>query len=80
MSERGLSVIRAASARHHFQTFDFLAHGFLEDGVGQEDKPICAGVGAQALKAGVVRFYGVVVLLSGWMRVGRARLFGVHSL
>ena len=23
-----------ASAQHHFQTLDFLAHGFVEDGVG----------------------------------------------
>jgi hypothetical protein len=30
----GLSAIRAAAARHHFQTLDFLAHGFVEDGVG----------------------------------------------
>jgi hypothetical protein len=32
----GLSAIRAAAARHHFQTLDFLAYGFVEDGVGQE--------------------------------------------
>ena len=31
----GLSAIRAAAARHHFQTLDFLAHGFVEDSVGQ---------------------------------------------
>jgi hypothetical protein len=31
------SFASAAAARHHFQTLDFLAHGFLEDGVGQED-------------------------------------------
>jgi hypothetical protein len=30
----GLSVIRAVAARHHFQTLHFLAHGFVEDGVG----------------------------------------------
>ena len=30
----GLSAIRAAAARHHFQTLDFLADGFVEDGVG----------------------------------------------
>jgi hypothetical protein len=29
-----LSASCAAAARHHFQTLDFLAHGFLEDGVG----------------------------------------------
>jgi hypothetical protein len=27
-------AIRAAAARHHFQTLDFLAHGFVEDSVG----------------------------------------------
>jgi hypothetical protein len=32
--EVGLSAIRAAAARHHFQTLDFLANGFVEDGVG----------------------------------------------
>jgi hypothetical protein len=31
---RPSSAIRAAAARHHFQTLDFLAHGFVEDGVG----------------------------------------------
>jgi hypothetical protein len=40
----GLSSIRAAAARHHFQTLDFLAHGFVEDGVGQEYEPVHAGV------------------------------------
>jgi hypothetical protein len=33
------SVASAAATRHHFQTLDFLAHGFVEDGVGQEDQP-----------------------------------------
>jgi len=47
----GLTAIRAAAARHHFQTLDFLAHGFVEDSVGQEDQPIRGGVGAQTLEA-----------------------------
>jgi hypothetical protein len=34
-----LSAFRAAAARHYFHTLDFLAHGFVEDGVGQEDQP-----------------------------------------
>jgi hypothetical protein len=59
-------AVRAAAARHHFQTLDFLAHGFLEDGVGQEDQPVCAGVG--------------VVVLTGFAWTEYARLFGVHSL
>jgi len=62
----GLPAIRAAAARHHFQTLDFLAYSFLEDGVGQEDQPVCAGVG--------------VVVLTGFPWTEYARLFGVHSL
>src|SRR5215211_441104 len=61
----GLSAIRAAAAGHHFQTLDFLAHGFVEDGVGQEDQPVGAGVG--------------VVILTGFPWTEYARLFGVHS-
>ena len=34
-----LSAIRATAARYHFQTLDFLAHGFVKYGVGQEDQP-----------------------------------------
>jgi hypothetical protein len=34
---------------------------------------------AGTLKAGVVRLYGVVMLLGGWVRVGCARLCSVHS-
>jgi hypothetical protein len=55
---------RAAAARHHFQTLDFLAHGFVEDGVGQEDQPVRAGVG---------------VVLTSFPWTEYARLFGVHS-
>src|SRR5215211_5464029 len=62
----GLSAVRAAAARHHFQTLDFLAHGFIEDGVGQEDQPVRAGVG--------------VSVLTGFPWTEYARLCGVHSL
>ena len=62
----GVSTIRAAAAGHHFQTLNFLAHGFVEDGVGQEDKPVGAGVGV------------VVLNICAWTKY--ARLFGVHSL
>src|SRR5829696_5641080 len=62
----GLPAIRAAAARHHFQTLDFLAHGFVEGGVGQEDKPVGAGVG--------------MVVLAGFAWAKYARLCGVHSL
>jgi hypothetical protein len=50
----GLSVIRAAAARHRFQTLDFLAHSFVEDGVGQEDQPavqrVPRGPGSRTLR------------------------------
>jgi hypothetical protein len=35
----GLWAIRAAAARHHFQTLHFLAYGFVEDSVVQETSP-----------------------------------------
>jgi hypothetical protein len=56
-----LSAICAAAAGHHFQTLDFLPHGFVKYCLGQEDQPVYAGVGA--LEAGVVRLYGIVVIL-----------------
>ena len=59
------SFASAAAARHDFQTLDFIAHGFVEDGVGQEDQPVRAGVG--------------VVVLAGFAWTEYARLFGVHS-
>jgi hypothetical protein len=62
----GLSASRTTAARHHFQALDFLAHGFVEDGIGQEDQPVRAGVG--------------VVVLTGFSWTEYARLFGVHSL
>jgi hypothetical protein len=33
------------------------------------DDAIGAGVGAQALESGVVRLYGIVVILSTWVRM-----------
>jgi hypothetical protein len=47
--------------------------------VADVNPPVYAGVGTQALKTGVVRFYGVVVILSGWVRRLRGRLLLVHS-
>src|SRR5215204_3389275 len=61
-----LLSVRAAAARYHFQTLDFLAHGFVEDGVGEEDQPARAGVG--------------VVVLTSFHWTEYARLCGVHSL
>jgi len=61
----GLPIIRAAAARHHFQALDFLAHSFVEDGVGQEDQPVSAGAG--------------VVVLTSFPWTEYARLFAVHT-
>jgi hypothetical protein len=47
--------------------------------VADVNPPVYAGVGTQALKTGVVRFYGVVVIFSGWVRGLRGRLLLVHS-
>jgi hypothetical protein len=48
----------------------FTGTGVL-DKVSDEDDALVAGVGAQPLKAGVVRLYGVVVIFGGWVRVVR---------
>jgi hypothetical protein len=61
-----LSAIRAAAARHHFQMLDFLSHGLVKYGVGQEDQPVSAGVRVRVLAS----FAGAEY----------ARLFGVHRL
>jgi len=61
-----LLSVRAAAARHHFQTLDFVAHGFVVGSVDQEDQPVRAGVGVSVL----ARFAGAEY----------ARLCGVHSL
>src|ERR671911_113720 len=47
------------------------------DNAAKEHPAVHAGVGA--LEAGVVRLYAVVVIVSGWVRVGCARLCGVHE-
>ncbi len=44
-----------------------------------EDSAVEAGTGAQALKAAELRLYGVVVILSRWVRGLRGRLLLVHS-
>ena len=59
----GLPAIRAAAARHGFYALDLIADGLVEDGVGQEDQPLGAGVGAHALEAGVVRLEVVEAIL-----------------
>ena len=72
MSDRGLSTIRAAAAV--VGVFSLLA---ILVYVADEYPAFEAGAGT--LEAGVVRRYGVVVIVSGWVRIGCARLSGVHS-
>jgi hypothetical protein len=43
------------------------------------DEHPAAKAGAGTLEAGIVSLYGVVVILGRWVRVGCARLFGVHK-
>ena len=74
----GLSAIHAATARHGFDDLDLFAV-VADDQMTDVDGAIHAGAGAQTLEAGIVRLYSVVVILGGWVRVGCARLFGVHS-
>jgi hypothetical protein len=71
------SFFRTAAAGDGLYDLDLFAATGVLDKVPQVDDTIVAGVGA--LQASVVRLYGVVLLLSGWVRVGCARLFGVHS-
>ena len=69
----GLSAIRAAAARHALVLDDLAIKVVLGlDNAAKEHPAVHAGVGA--LQAGVVRLYGVVVILSGCMRVGCARV------
>jgi hypothetical protein len=65
----GLSAIRASPTRNGVYDLDlFAGTGFL-DKATDVDHAIVAGVGA--LKAGVVRLYGIVVLVGGWVRIVR---------
>jgi hypothetical protein len=70
--ELGLSAIRAAAA--WVGGFPLLAVFVY---VADEHPAVYAG--AETLQASVVSFYGVVVILSGWVRMGCARLSRVHS-
>ena len=72
MSDRGLSAIRATAAPvGDFPLFTILVY------VADEYPAFEAGAGT--LQTSVVCLYGVVVILGGWVRVGCARLCGVHS-
>src|SRR5215203_4747366 len=68
----GLSAIRATTA--DVGGFSFLAVLVY---VADEDPAIEAGT--RTLQASVVCLDSVVLLLNGWVRVGCARLCGVHS-
>jgi hypothetical protein len=70
----GLSALRAAAAR---DGIDDLFSVFAENQAADVDDAISTGV--SALQASVVRLYGIVVILGGWVRVGCARLSPVHS-
>src|ERR671914_686948 len=62
----GLSAIRAAAARHALVLDDLAIKVVLGlDNAAKEHPAVHAGVGAQALEAGVVRLNSVVVILSG---------------
>ena len=74
-----LRLVGTPAARYGFYTLDLIAV-LADDEMAEEDGAVHAGTGAQALETGVVRLYGVVVILSRWVRVGCARLCGVHSL
>jgi hypothetical protein len=40
----GLSAMRAAAARYDLEAFNLVPDVLVEDGVGQEDQPVRAGV------------------------------------
>jgi hypothetical protein len=72
----GLSALRAAAARDGVDDLDLFSV-FAENQAADVDDAISTGV--RALQASVVRLYGIVVILGGWVRVGCARLSSVHS-
>jgi hypothetical protein len=79
LSNQGLSAIRAAAAGHALVLDDLAIKVVLGlNNAAKEHPAVHAGVGA--LEASVVSLYSVVVNVSGWVRVGCARLFAVHSL
>jgi hypothetical protein len=72
LSDQVLSAIRAAATP--VGGFPLLAELVY---VANEHPALYAGT--RTLQASVVRLYSVVVIVSGWVRVGCARLCGVHS-
>ena len=72
----GLSASFASATAARVGGFPFLTVLVI---VANEYTAIYARVGTQALEAGVVRLYSVVLILGGWVRVRCARLCGVHG-
>jgi len=60
------SFVDAAAARNGLK--DLYLFAILFDPMADEDGAVHAGTGAQPLESGVVRLYGVVVILGGWVR------------
>jgi hypothetical protein len=61
------SFFGASAARQRLDPLDLFAGLFIDGGVAEVDVPVQARV-------------RVVLLFGGWVRVGCARLLGVHSL
>jgi hypothetical protein len=75
----GLSAIRAAAAWHALVLDNLAIKVVLGlDNAAKEHPAVNAGVGA--LEAGVMRLYGVVVILGGRVRWVRGRLIHVNLL
>ena len=72
-----VDVASASPARNGVEDL-YLFAVFGDNEMADVDEALVAGVGTQALETRVVRLYGVVVILSGWLR-GCARLCGVHE-
>jgi hypothetical protein len=60
--------VGASPTRNGLYDLDLFAGTGVLDKMPDVDDAISAGAGAQALKAGVVRLYGVVVVLGRWVR------------
>jgi hypothetical protein len=72
-----LSAICALAAGNGLYDLDLFTGTGVLDKVRDVDEAIGAGVGA--LEAGVMRLYGVVLILGGWVR-GCARLLCGHEV
>ena len=77
MSDQRLSAIRAAAAGHALVLDDLAIKVVLGlDNAAKEHPAFEAST--WTLQASVVSLYGVVMILSGWVCVGCARLWCVH--